>query len=266
MNMRWLLRLYPQAWRALYEEEFGALLDQQLPSLLSMIDIARGAVDAHLHPRLRIGMRGKVARRRQRGRMARQVARRRRHRGWMLGALTTLAVGGVGDALHESQATTIVADAPIDDIPCEQVGSAVDRPYCDLTLIDHGRPVVLPAGIGLLSSPTIPGGRCSYDLRTRTSSGVVRVKIPTARVYTLGQFCDIWSQAARVNPTSVDDTFIRRLRATTADAIHVYVGGTDSGSDYRGVTLADHELITVEIGAPLTPPVTRFDWAHVTEP
>jgi len=55
--MRWLLRLYPRAWRALYEEEFGAVLDQQAPSLLAVIDIAAGALDAHLHPYQRTGRR-----------------------------------------------------------------------------------------------------------------------------------------------------------------------------------------------------------------
>ena len=55
--MRWLLRLYPRAWRALYEEEFGAVLDRQPPSLLAVIDIAAGALDAHLHPYQRTGRR-----------------------------------------------------------------------------------------------------------------------------------------------------------------------------------------------------------------
>ena len=55
--MRWLLRLCPRAWRALYEEEFGAVLDQQAPSLLAVIDIAIGALDAHLHPYQRTGRR-----------------------------------------------------------------------------------------------------------------------------------------------------------------------------------------------------------------
>ena len=44
----WLMRLYPQAWRLRYEEEFTALLEQCLNSPLDVLDILLGAVDAHL--------------------------------------------------------------------------------------------------------------------------------------------------------------------------------------------------------------------------
>jgi len=131
--------------------------------------------------------------------------------------------------------------------------------YCRLTLIDHGRPIALPAGIGVLSRPAISGGRCSYGLWTRASSAVVRVQSSSTRVYTLGQFCDIWSRTADVDAGSVDATFVRELRATPATAIHVYVGGRDVGSDNRHVALAGGASITVEIGAPLVTPIARFE-------
>jgi hypothetical protein len=46
-----LLRLYPRAWRARYEEEMLALLDQHRLSMRSRIDLLRGALDAQLHLR-----------------------------------------------------------------------------------------------------------------------------------------------------------------------------------------------------------------------
>jgi hypothetical protein len=48
--MRWLVRLYPRAWRVRYEEEFLELLQQQAPSLRLWFDVAAGALDAHLYP------------------------------------------------------------------------------------------------------------------------------------------------------------------------------------------------------------------------
>ena len=45
----WLLRLYPQAWRARYEEEFLALLDACPFSLWTIWDVCLGAIDARLH-------------------------------------------------------------------------------------------------------------------------------------------------------------------------------------------------------------------------
>ncbi len=47
-----LLRLYPYAWRARYEEEVLAVLASRPLSLREAIDVLRGAVDAHLHPYL----------------------------------------------------------------------------------------------------------------------------------------------------------------------------------------------------------------------
>jgi hypothetical protein len=45
---KWLLGLYPSWWRARYGEEFEALLENCLHSPLDVLDIALGAVDAHL--------------------------------------------------------------------------------------------------------------------------------------------------------------------------------------------------------------------------
>ena len=47
-----LVRLYPQAWRDRYEEEFLILLEERPPTTRDVVDTVRGAVDAHLHPHL----------------------------------------------------------------------------------------------------------------------------------------------------------------------------------------------------------------------
>jgi hypothetical protein len=47
-----LLRLYPRSWRDRYEAELLAVLDQRASTIADRVDIARGALDAHLHPRL----------------------------------------------------------------------------------------------------------------------------------------------------------------------------------------------------------------------
>jgi hypothetical protein len=46
---RWL-RVYPRAWRDRYEAELLALLEARPPDRRARIDLARGALDAHLHP------------------------------------------------------------------------------------------------------------------------------------------------------------------------------------------------------------------------
>ena len=51
MKRTLLLRLYPRAWREPYGEELSAQLSAQRPLRIGVIvDLVRGALDAHLHP------------------------------------------------------------------------------------------------------------------------------------------------------------------------------------------------------------------------
>ena len=52
MRRRTLLRLYPSRWRQRYEEEVGALIEDEPLSLGAVADLVRGAFDAHMHPEL----------------------------------------------------------------------------------------------------------------------------------------------------------------------------------------------------------------------
>ena len=45
-----VLRLYPRRWRERHGDEMAALLEDRPPSLADRVDLARGAIDAHLHP------------------------------------------------------------------------------------------------------------------------------------------------------------------------------------------------------------------------
>jgi hypothetical protein len=50
--MRWLIHLYPGAWRKRYGEEFAAVLASQRASPGLVLDVIGGAVDARLHPQI----------------------------------------------------------------------------------------------------------------------------------------------------------------------------------------------------------------------
>ncbi|MDB5058178.1 MAG: ATP-dependent protease [Chloroflexi bacterium] len=43
----WLVRLYPRAWRQRYGADFAALLEQQPLTAGTVLDVVRGALDAH---------------------------------------------------------------------------------------------------------------------------------------------------------------------------------------------------------------------------
>jgi hypothetical protein len=52
VKQRSLLRLYPSRWRQRYEEEVAALVNDEPLSLGAILDLLRGAFDAHIHPEL----------------------------------------------------------------------------------------------------------------------------------------------------------------------------------------------------------------------
>jgi hypothetical protein len=57
--MKWLVRLYPPAWRARYEDEFLALLEARRITPSVALDVCRGAADAWLRgPRGPLGIAG----------------------------------------------------------------------------------------------------------------------------------------------------------------------------------------------------------------
>jgi len=52
MKWRWLIVLYPPAWRRRYADEFLAPLEQRSNSANTLLDVIASAVDAWLHPDL----------------------------------------------------------------------------------------------------------------------------------------------------------------------------------------------------------------------
>ena len=52
--MRWLVRLYPKAWRERYGEEFSEVLAGQHASVGLIVDVLGGALDARLHPQVHV--------------------------------------------------------------------------------------------------------------------------------------------------------------------------------------------------------------------
>lgn len=55
MSPQRLVRLYPAAWRHRYGEEFLAVLEARPLKLADIVDIAHGALDAHLRPQAPLG-------------------------------------------------------------------------------------------------------------------------------------------------------------------------------------------------------------------
>jgi hypothetical protein len=147
--------------------------------------------------------------------------------------------------------------------------------HAHLTLYKNGRAVPVPAYVGIPYSSAINAAgqhTCLYWLHTHDASGVIHVESPTPRLYTLGQFFDIWRYTSRWDAQGglaasagvvVDSSFVNALRLAKPADIHVFVAGKPVSTNYRDITLTKHKLITIEIGRPLKPPTTHYDFSAV---
>lgn len=209
---------------------------------------------------------------RQRARQRAEQQRRRRRLllivGSSLGVL--LVVGGVLATLHiygtiQNQRRTAAA-LTVDDVECQNSEALAYHIHAHLSLFQDGKPVTLPANIGIPVGSTIPSGACYYWIHVHDTTGVVHIESPTTKQYTLGQMLDIWQRTTALDAqsggtTQVDASFVNALRAANPNDVHVYLGDKPV-SDYASIPLTAHALITIEIGGPLQPPTTSFTFPN----
>jgi putative peptide zinc metalloprotease protein len=173
-----------------------------------------------------------------------------------------LPVGGAHDP---------VAGAAVDGVPCLQTEMLGYHIHAALTLYENGQRVPLPANIGIPVSRAINRNgqpTCLYWLHTHGFDhvlGIIHIESPTRRTYRLGQFLDIWYDTALWDAQgglghSVDATFVEALRRARPSENHAYVNGKPISSDYRGIMLTAHKVITIEIGRPLKPPTAQVSF------
>jgi hypothetical protein len=129
--------------------------------------------------------------------------------------------------------------------------------HAHLAVFDDGRLYALPAGVGIVGStaqatqygPIALGGHCYYFLHTHTNDGIIHIESPSKRIYTLGDFFDVWRQP--LTPTRV---------ASLHGKISAFVNGKPWKSSPRNIPLLPHTDIQLEIGEP-TPPLVTVNWA-----
>jgi len=106
-----------------------------------------------------------------------------------------------------------------------------------LDILVHGKPVTIPANMGISSAP-----KFISPLHTHDATGVVHVESPTIETFTLGQFFDVWS----VRLTS------RCLGAECAkgnNKLQVFLNGKRFLDDPRRLPLLQHQEIVVTFGS-----------------
>ncbi|HEY3686129.1 MAG TPA: hypothetical protein VGL93_24065 [Streptosporangiaceae bacterium] len=108
--------------------------------------------------------------------------------------------------------------------------------HVHLDVIVNGRPVTVPAGVGIDE----PDQRIS-PLHTHDTTGVVHIESPEVRDFTLGQFLTEWN-------VPLTTTRLGDLRTGGGHTLGVYVNGTRVKGDPAAVKLRQHDEIAVVYG------------------
>jgi hypothetical protein len=139
---------------------------------------------------------------------------------------------------------------PVDGIPCASAEQLAYHIHAHLAVYVDGQPRTIPAGIGIKgpvaeqtsAGPFVAGGQCIYWLHTHAPDGVIHVESPTQRIYTLGNFFDIWHQP--LGPNEVD---------SAKGPVAAFVNGKPFKGDPRSIPIEPHAVIQLDVGQPVKP-------------
>lgn len=112
----------------------------------------------------------------------------------------------------------------------------VEHIHAHLDILDDGRPVTVPAQIGIDTAAQ----RIS-PLHTHDTTGIVHVESPVRGTFTLGQFFTEWRVALSANA-------IGGLRAGNGSTVRAYVNGRLRAGNPAGIEFHDHDEIALVYG------------------
>jgi hypothetical protein len=199
----------------------------------------------------------KKSRRKAAARATAEASRKPRRLGLLLGGLAGLLViaGAIFVVnLLSSNRPMLLASTdgqaqgqPVDGISCETSEQVVYHIHAHLAVYTNGKTRIIPEGIGIVpptqvvqtsAGPFVVAGKCFYWLHSHTADGIIHVESPSQRVYTLGNYFDIWNQP---------------LSATQVGPAHgqvaAYVDGQPFPGDPRSIPLNAHTLIQLDVGS-----------------
>ena len=153
--------------------------------------------------------------------------------------------------------TTPSQGTTVDGIQCVPLEQLAYRTHAHLQVYVDGVARMLPADVGLVgpvaqqtpAGPLYGAQTCYYWLHTHATDGVIDIESPTPRIYTLGNFFDVWGQ-----PLS------SRQVAGAHGTVHATVDGRPWRRSPRAIPLRTHEVIQLAVGRPV-PRFHRIDWS-----
>jgi len=132
---------------------------------------------------------------------------------------------------------------PVDGIRCDATEGVVEHIHAHLQLFDRGRPLEVPAQIGIPQT-----GGCLYWLHTHASDGIIHIESPVKRPFTLGEFFDLWGMTLSWQRAA-------SMRAPQGRHLWIWVDGHAwHGANPRSIVLHDHQEIVIQDGPPFGHP------------
>jgi len=142
---------------------------------------------------------------------------------------------------------------PTGAIPCDQLEHTQVHFHTLLRILNQGNAVAIPTDVGRTAS-------CLYWLHMHTGeAGIIHVEAPGDRIFTLGDFFQVWGAWAR-KPQPLDSTHVSSFTLTGSQRLLVYVerddglGPVASAGDPKAIVLRPREIITLEIAPPTVSP------------
>ncbi len=141
---------------------------------------------------------------------------------------------------------------PVDGIACQVGEQLAYHIHAHVAVYSSGALRAVPRGIGIMpptseqnssEGPFIASGSCFYWLHSHTQDGIIHIESPTPKIYTLGNFFDIWQQP--LSSTQV---------STALGNVTAYVNGRQYKGDPRSIPLNAHAVIQLDVGSPTVPP------------
>ena len=177
-----------------------------------------------------------------------------------LGPLAPPAVGTAGPETAPIPAGPVLASKTatsgqeLNKIRCDSKEQLAFHTHSHLAIFVNGVPRQVPLGIGIADAVTVGGpegafvatGTCFYWVHTHASDGIIHAESPTKRVFTLGDFFDLWGQPLGPN----------QLGSFTEAVTAFYNGQHFTGADPRDIPLTAHAQIQLDVGQPLVAPET----------
>jgi hypothetical protein len=145
-----------------------------------------------------------------------------------------------GTLTYLAPAGAATSAGPVDGIECEPLEQLVFHIHAHIQVYVNGEQRLIPPSIGFGSHD---GSFCISWLHTHDTSGVVHIESPVQRVYTLGDFFDVWGV-----------TLTSGQVASETGTITAYLNGELVTTDIRLIPLESHNLVQLDVGSPVVSP------------